>query len=279
VRLCFYTYSYTDRLKMPTVDCLEKIAKTGYSGIDVSGTDGPSDDPKSFRPDLRKLTRTTAERLKLKIEAVITHAQLTDSLFDETKKPLDLKGSVDLAVDLGAPVVTFHMGGYPKGVEKDVAWKKTAAWIREAAEYGAARHVQLAVDGIWPEWLNDSIDAQEKMFKEVDSPAFGLNFDPCYLTLMDVSPVEFVRRFSAKLFHAHLKDHRGKYFHKDKWKHLIPGKGDMDYVVVFKALLDAKWDRAAAVECFTDMKFEEACDDGFAAMTAAAGKAGVKFGR
>lgn len=276
MRLCFYTYSYTDRLKMPTVDCLERVAKTGYSGIDVSGTDGPSEDPKSFRPDLRKLTRMTAERLKLRIEAVITHAELTPTLFDTRKTPLDLKGSVDLAADLGAPVVTFHMGGYLDGVAKDEVWMKTVSYIRAAADYAAGRHIQLAVDGIWPLWINDSMDSMEKLFKDVDSPAFGLNFDPCYLTLMGVPPVAFAKRFSARVFHAHLKDYRGKY---PEWKHLIPGAGEMDYASVFKALRELKWDRAAAVECFTDMKFEAACDDGFAAMTKAAQAGGATFDR
>jgi sugar phosphate isomerase/epimerase len=277
VRLSFYTYSYTDKLKLPTVDCLERIARTGYAGIDVSGTHGASDDPKSFDQSLRRLTRMTAERLKLKVEAVITHAQLTDSLFDPAKTPLDLKGSVDLAVDLGAPVVTFHMGGFLKDVDRDKVWMRAVAHIREACDYGAARHVQLASDGIWPEWINDSMDAHERLAKDIDSPAFGLNFDPCYLTLMGVSPVEFVKRFRDKLLHAHLKDHRGKYTPDHKWEHLIPGKGDMNYVPVFKALADAKWPNAAAVECFTDMKFEEACDDGYKAMTAAAAKSGAKF--
>ena len=47
MRLGFYTYSYTDRQRMPIGQCLERIARTGYSGIDVSGTDGPSADPRS----------------------------------------------------------------------------------------------------------------------------------------------------------------------------------------------------------------------------------------
>ena len=34
---------------------------------------------------------------------------------------------------------------------------------------------------------------------------------------------------------------------------------------------------AAAVECFTDMKFGEACDSGFTAMLEAANKAKVTF--
>ena len=109
MRLAFYTYSYTDRLEMPIEPALKKIADTGYAGIDISGTHGSSADPLSVTPALRQLTRGTAERLGLEIEAIITHAALADSLF--TDAPLDLKGSVDLAVDVGAPLVVFHMGG------------------------------------------------------------------------------------------------------------------------------------------------------------------------
>ena len=280
MRLSFYTYSYTDKLKLSTVACLERIARTGYAGIDVSGTYGASDDPKSFDAALRKLTRETAERLKLRIEAVITHAQLTDSLADARRKPLDLKGSVDLAVDLGAPVVTFHMGGFPKGQEqgaaRDAFWKKAAGYIREATDYGAARHVALATDGIWPTWIVDSPDSLARLFDEVGHANFGVNFDPSYLVLMGVDPAKFAARFPKRIVHAHLKDHRGKF---EKWTHLIPGKGEMNYARVFEALKRIGFEGAAAVECFTDMKFEEACDDGHAAMTAAAREAGVVFER
>lgn len=274
MRLAFYTYSYTDRLKMPIVSTLERIAKTGYAGIDVSGTFGPSANPNSFDEDRRRLMRSTAERLKLKIEAVITHAVLTDTLADPKQKQLDLQGSIDLAADLGAPVVTFHMGGYHDGIAKGDEWNRTVGVLHEAAEYGAMKHVALAVDGIWPVWIDDSADALQKLFDDVDSINFGVNFDPCYLTLMGVDPVVFCRRFAKRIVHAHLKDHSGLY---PKWKHLLPGKGEMDYVRVFRALNAVGFREAVTVECFTDMKFEEACDSCFAAMTDAARKAGVRF--
>ena len=60
MRLAFYTYSYTDRLNMRIEPALEKIAATGYDGIDISGTHGPSADPHSVTPELRTLTRATA---------------------------------------------------------------------------------------------------------------------------------------------------------------------------------------------------------------------------
>jgi sugar phosphate isomerase/epimerase len=188
LRLGFYTYSYTDRLRMPLETCLKRIARAGYSGIDISGTDGPSTSPKSVSPDLRRLTRRTAERLGLEVEAVITHAPLSDSLVDAEKDPLDLEGTVDLADDIGADVVTFHMGGYPAGAEREEFWDAIVARIRDAADYAAARRIFLAVDGIWPDWVDDSPDTLDRLFQEVGSPAFGVNFDPCYLALMGIDP-------------------------------------------------------------------------------------------
>jgi sugar phosphate isomerase/epimerase len=249
---------------------------TGYSGIDVSGTNGRSDDPKSFDADRRRQTRETAEKLKLRVEAIITHAQLTDTLVDKKRKPLDLKGSVDLAQDLGAPVVTFHMGGYHDGVDKDSLWKQAVDAIKAAADYGMSKHVSVAVDGIWPVWINDSPAVMKRLFEDVGAENFGVNFDPCYLTLMGVAPDTFARSFHQRIVHAHLKDHKGKY---PEWKHLLPGVGEMDYAAVFKTLKTVGFNGAAAVECFTDMKFETACDNCFASMNAAAAKAKVSFSK
>jgi sugar phosphate isomerase/epimerase len=274
MRLGFYTYSYTDRLRMPVGPCLERIARTGYSGIDVSGTDGPSADPRSVSAELRRLTRQTAERLGLRIEAVITHAPLADSLAHSAAKPLDLEGTIDLAVDLGAPLVTFHMGGYPLGIPHEVFWKSLVSRIRRAADYGAGRHVVLAVDGIWPVWVDNSPDTLDRLFGVVGSPNFGVNFDPSYLALMDVDPAGFVKRFPRRIVHAHLKDHVGKY---PEWTEVLPGRGAMDYAAVFAALDRIKFTGSCAAECFTTMKFEEACDESFQALTAAARRAGVRF--
>ena len=270
MRLSFYTYSYTDRQNLSIADCLARIAKIGYAGIDESGTFGRSEDPASVTTERRKLIRDTARRHRLRVEALITHAELTRTL--TTSSPLDLKGSIDLAMDLGASVVTFHMGGQQPGLSEQDLWSKTVEWVRSAARYAESKHVALAVDGIWPPWIVNSPDTLAKMFDEVSSPAFGVNFDPCYLVLMGEDPVRFARRFSSRIWHAHLKDHVGKY---PNWEHRIPGQGEMNYAPIFAALARAKFKGSMAVECFTDMKFEEACDAGFAAMTAALRKAGV----
>jgi len=271
MRLSFYTYSYTDRLNLPVADCLARIAKAGYTGIDESGTFGASEDPRSVTPERRKLVRDVARQHRLSVEAVVTHAELTTTL--ARKSPLDLKGSVDLAVDLGARVVTFHMGGPAPGQSAGDAWREVVEALLPAVRYAEARHVSIVVDGIWHTWIVDSPDNLQRLFDDVGESDFGVNFDPCYLTLMGLDPAQFARRFAARIRHVHLKDHVGKY---PKFEHRIPGQGDMNYVPIFAALAEVKFTGSMAVECFTNMKFEEACDSGHAAMTAALRKAGVQ---
>ncbi|TWU12593.1 fructoselysine 3-epimerase [Symmachiella macrocystis] len=272
MHLSFYTYSYTDVLDQPIPETLAFAAGVGYTRVDVSGTHGKSNDPGSFDAARRKLTRETAERFGLRVAAVITHAELTGTI--AAGKPLDLKGSVDLAVDLGAPVVTFHMGGPQEGIAPEALWKKTAKAIRAAADYGSSKHVSLAVDGIWPTWIDDSPDALQRLFDDVGSDDFGVNFDPCYLELIDVDPVKFFDRFAKRIRHTHLKDHIGKY---PKWTHHIPGQGSMDYTPLVAVAAKHKYSGAMTVECFTNMELTEAARVGFRTMTAAAEKTGMSF--
>ena len=277
MRLSFYTYSYTDRQEMPIEPCLERIASVGYSGIDVSGTHGRSDDPKSFDENQRRVTKELTEKLELRVEGVITHGVLTDTLVDPDRTPLDLKGTVDLADELDATVVTFHMGGYCEGAARDTLWRMAVDAIKAAADYGASRQISVAVDGIWHKWMNNTPDELERLFDDVDSEGFGVNFDPCYLTLMGVDPVEFAGRFRDRIVHAHLKDHEGGDYSGSE--HRLPGFGEMDYERVFRALAELGFEHSLAIECFTDMEFAEACDSCYAAMCEAAGPAGMEFSR
>ena len=159
---------------------------------------------------------------------------------------------------------------------REVRWKGVVAVLRKAAAHAASKHVHLAVDGIWPVWINDSPEAQQRLFDEVDNECFGINFDPCYLTLMGVDPTKLARRFAKQIVHSHLKDHRGTY---PKWTHLLPGRGVLAYDRIFRGLKAAGFTASAAVECFTNMKFETACDECYPAMVRAAAAGGVRFTR
>ena len=268
MRLAFYTYSYTDRLDMPIEPALEKIAATGYDGIDISGTHGPSADPQSVTPELRTLTRATADRLGLTVEAIITHASLANSLY--TDEPLDLKGSVDLAIDTGAPLVVFHMGGPGEdGPPREDMWRRVVDYLKAALDHAAPRNIKLAVDGVWHGWLTDTPAAFLQLHDEVGSDYFGVNFDPCYLALRNYDPVAVAQQWQHRIFHAHLKDHVGTY---TKWDHKIPGQGDLDYPRIVRGLKDIGFSEAISIETFVTMDFDEACEVGYTALAPSMGK-------
>lgn len=272
MRLSFYTYSYTDRLKLSIPECFERIARTGYSGIDESSTFGNAVNSESVSRERRRLVRETAVKHKLRVEAIVTHAELTQGF--DSEEPLDLNAAIDLAADLRGEVVTFHLGGSRKDIPDLQLWTRTVAEIQAAANYGDAKHIFLAIDlGIWPEWLVKTPDDLDRLFNDVGSQSFGVNFDPSYLAITGIDPVAFVNRFGPRIRHVHLKDHRGKY---PKWEHKIPGQGELDYVPIFRALDRAKFTGSLAAECFMDMKFEEACDTGLAGMSKAFAAAGIK---
>lgn len=273
MRLAFYTYSYTDRQEFSIPETFAHIAKTGYCGIDESSTFGNHVNSDSVTAERRKQIREQAKLQKLRVEAIITHAELTTSLFQGEK--LDLSSAIDLAADLGGDVVTFHLGGPVAGISDEEVWQKTVAAIQEAARHGDSKHVRLAVDvGPWPTWIVKNNNELAKLFQDVGSPSFGVNFDPCYLSVMEMEPVEFVKRFGHRIRHVHLKDHKGHY---PKFDHLIPGQGDLAYGLIVKALHDAKFTGSLAIECFTTMPFEEACDVGYATLSKAFRDRGIPF--
>ena len=115
MRIVFYTYSYTDRLQLPISDTFARIASTGYSGIDESSTFGPHLNSDSVSPERRRVIRETAERFGLRVEAIVTHGDLTPGLFRGPR--LDLCGAIDLAetCDVGYATLkrAFERAGVP----------------------------------------------------------------------------------------------------------------------------------------------------------------------
>lgn len=275
MRLSFYTYSYTDRLNLSISECFARIARTGYAGVDESSTFGAAVNSDSVTAERRRAIRDAARQHKLRVEAIVTHAELTTSLAGPTS--LDLKAAIDLASDLGGEVVTFHLGGPRKDVPDAQLWDQVVRAVQEACQHGDAKHVSLAVDvGPWPSWIVKTTDELAKFFEAVNVKSFGVNFDPSYLAVTGLDPVKFVERFGSRIRHVHLKDHIGKY---PKWVHHIPGRGELDYAPIVAALARAKFDGSLAIECFTDMEFEEACDTGYKTLAAAFRKANVPLTR
>ena len=277
VRLAFYTYSYIDRLGMEPAEVIPRVAAAGYDSLDISATWRSDEDPGLFPTDRRREIRELAEAHGLPVEAVVTHLPMINSLRDG--RPINLPGAVDVAADLGAPVVTVHIGSPaaaggetgPQGVEED--WQRAVEYLRECCAYAAERGISIATDATFPDFLTPTPETVARLVDEVGSANMGHNFDPCYLALCGFDVPEAARVLGKRIVHAHIKDHVGRYPH---WEHRIPGEGELDHTEWARVLGEIGFQGAVAVECFTDMPLERALEAGYRGVAEALAAAGVR---
>ena len=110
----------------------------------------------------------------------------------------------------------------------------------------------------WPGGKNlaASPAAWRRMFQEVPSAAWGLNFDPSHLVWQHIDYVRAIREFGPHIVHVHAKDQRidreklyehgvlglGWYVPK------LPGLGDVDWGRFFAALTETGYDGPVCIE-------------------------------
>jgi sugar phosphate isomerase/epimerase len=101
-----------------------------------------------------------------------------------------------------------------------------------------------------------------RMFDDIPSKNFGLNYDPSHFVLQQMDPVSPLREFKAKLFHLHAKDmtlhperlNEVGIFDFPKAWHTprIPGFGDIDWAKFMGALYAAGYEGPVCIEVEDD---------------------------
>ncbi len=97
-----------------------------------------------------------------------------------------------------------------------------------------------------------------RMFEEIPSENFGLNFDPSHLVWLHIDYLKAIRSFIDRIYHVHAKDVRVDEhrldevgimatpleFHTPK----LPGLGDVDWGQFFSVLSDEGYDGSVCIE-------------------------------
>ncbi|QIF06154.1 sugar phosphate isomerase/epimerase [Roseimicrobium sp. ORNL1] len=86
-----------------------------------------------------------------------------------------------------------------------------------------------------------------RAFSDIDSPSFGLNYDPSHFILQDMDPLRPLAEFREKLFHLHAKDVKidrvalqevGRFDYPLRWHQpRIPGFGDINWAAYMGELM------------------------------------------
>jgi sugar phosphate isomerase/epimerase len=116
---------------------------------------------------------------------------------------------------------------------------------------------------VHPTEIAYDIPTTEKTLAAIGNrPAFGINFDPSHLYHQFVDPVEFIYSFSDRIYHMHVKDsirnlngrtsilasHLNFGDRRRGWNFVSPGRGGVNFELIFRALNDIGYTGPLSVE-------------------------------
>jgi sugar phosphate isomerase/epimerase len=101
-----------------------------------------------------------------------------------------------------------------------------------------------------------------RMFNDISSGHFGLNYDPSHFVLQHMDPISPLREFQDKFFHLHAKDVKirrdrinevGVFSYPLEWHQpRIPGYGEMDWGQFMGALMETSYRGPVCIEVEDD---------------------------
>ena len=182
-----------------------------------------------------------------------------------------LKRVIAAAETLGLETVNTFIGrDWTKSVDEN--WPRFLKTWRPLIAFAEDHGVRIGIENCpmlftrdeWPGGKNLATTPAiwRRMFADIPSKHFGLNYDPSHFILQRMNPVSPLREFHEKLFHVHAKDVRFRHERIDEvgifaepleWHQpRIPGFGDIDWARFMAALMDVRYDGPVVIEVEDD---------------------------
>ena len=241
----------SDSFRLSPRDGVRKAAELGADGIQIYTVVGEMS-PERLDETARKDFKNFCADLGLEISALC--GDLGGHGFERAdENPTKIECSkriVDLAVDLGAKVVTTHIGVIPEDTCSEICDTLLAA-CRELGTYAEQAGVTFAIE-TGPEpavRLQGFLDG-------IGSEGMGVNLDPANLVMVvGDDPVEAVHALKDYIVHTHAKDGvqlrtsdpaavynafaegtTAEFGVNDYFKEVPLGEGDVDWAAYLEAL-------------------------------------------
>jgi sugar phosphate isomerase/epimerase len=181
---------------------------------------------------------------------------------------------IDAAAELKVGVVNSFVGRDP-ALSVEGNWPRFLEVWKPLIRHAEDRGVRVGIENCpmlftrdeWPGGKNLATTPAvwRKMFAEIPSKSFGLNFDPSHFVWQQIDYLAPLAEFRDRLIHVHAKDARvdragldahGVLGHPNLWHTpKLPGLGDVRWGAFLGALAEAGYEGHVAIEV-EDRAFE-----------------------
>jgi sugar phosphate isomerase/epimerase len=134
--------------------------------------------------------------------------------------------------------------------EIDAGYREFASLWKPILDEFEKRSVGFALE-VHPSEIAYDIHTMQRALEALDHhPAFGVNFDPSHAQWQGIDPVKLIDAFADRIWHVHVKDaattldgsnsilggHLAFGDHRRGWDFRSPGRGDVDFEAIIRAL-------------------------------------------
>jgi sugar phosphate isomerase/epimerase len=178
-----------------------------------------------------------------------------------------IKAVIEAAGALGVGVVTTFIGrNWTRSVDEN--WPVFLEVWKPLIQYAEDHGVRIGIENCpmlftrdeWPGGKNLAITPAiwRRMFNDIPSPSFGLNFDPSHFVWQQMDYLAAIREFASRFHHVHAKDARIDHERLDQVGILahpleyhtpkLPGLGDVDWGRFISTLTDSGYSGPVCIE-------------------------------
>jgi sugar phosphate isomerase/epimerase len=266
-RISVFPKCYFDELvsgQMNYAAWIHDAATLGGEGVEHYDEFFPSYDARDVDPVLAAMAETNQVTSMLCFSPDFTHPDPDERARQVARQ----KAAIDLSVRIGTRYCRTLTGQkYPDlPVKEGVA--RAVDCIKRSLEYAETRDVILCLENHYKvgDWLYPEFAQMEDVFLQVidsiDSPHFGVQYDPSNAVVGGFDPVAFLEKVKHRVVTMHASDRYlvpgttieeirsadGTVGYPDKLRHGVTGEGMNDYDAIFRILADVGFSGWISVE-------------------------------
>jgi len=257
-----YSGTWGGQTALTLPNFIRKAAKLGFDSVEIAGK-RPHGSPLDLGKEDREQIRLLLEENGLELACLASYHDFAtffehkDMAYME-KELMYMRGSIELAHDLGCKLVRTYTGYFKENVPYRAQWDACVAGIRESAQMAAKYGITIGVQN--HSCIASDPDSLLDFMAEIDEPNAKVVLDAPFIDNHFKPMRETVLKYQGMIVHTHLTD----YIRRDKYKYRsetvtfdnngmemisIPiGRGGIDYRAFIAALHEVGYTGALSYE-------------------------------